>query len=262
MISAKDAIVSVLSVRFPLSAKQLGLLLQREKGLSVSYQAVHKALKQLLKEGVLEKAGNKYQLDAVWIRKRKNEFDVIEAKYFRKEPNLALPQQTLFFDSLFEVDKFLIGSFVSIASKIEKKPVLCLRWNHFWIPLFLSKKEYSQLAEFAHKVKAYCVSKGNTAIDKWCGAFWKKHGWKHKCGLDVAAASDIVIFGDFVIQVFYPREIRKLLDSVYSKTKNVSRLDVDYFFNRVFEKKTKIPIVIIKNLDLAEQLRKQTIEYF
>ena len=262
MISTKEAIVFLLSVRFPLTAKQLSVLLRKQHGLSVSYQAVHKALTQLVSEGVLKKTKQHYQLSEAWIKKKKSEIGAIEAKYFQKAPSLALPQENLVFDSLFEVDKFLIGSFVSIASKMNKKPVLCLRWSHFWIPLLLSKKEYAKLVEFAHLVEAYCLSKGNTPIDKWCAVYWKKHGWKHKLGVDVASSADIVVFGDYVIQVFYPAEIRKMLENVYNKTKRVSDLDVDYFFNKIFEKKTKIPVIVLKNAELAEQLRKQTIKIF
>lgn len=262
MISSRDAIVAILSQRFPLNAKQLSVLLRKQHGLSVSYQAVHKALKQLLGEGVLRKQKNNYQLSEAWIQKKKSEIGSIEAKYFQKAPDFGLPQENLVFNSMFEVDKFLIGSFVSIASNVRGELLLCLVWNHFWIPLFLSKKEYSQLADFAHKVKTFDISRGNTPIDKWCAKFWKKQGWETKCGLNVLTTADLAIFGDYTIQVFYPPEIARLVDKAYNETKNVSDLDVDYLFKQVFEKKARIPVIILKNADLAEQLRKQTKDYF
>lgn len=261
-VSVEDFVFSVLQSRFPLGIKQLSLFVVKESGRSVSYQAVHKVVTQLSKSGVLEKTGNKYQISSVWIRSKKSEINFIEARYFKKAPDLGLLQQVLFFDSLFEVDKFLIGSFVTIASKIEKKLVLCLVWNHFWIPLFLSKKDYSQLVGFAQKVKTFDISRGNTPIDRWCAKFWKRHGWSTRCGLKVETTADLVVFGDYVIQVFYPLEILRLLDKNYAEIKNVSDLDVDYFFHKVFEKKTRIPIVITKNADLAEQLRTQMKAYF
>lgn len=216
----------------------------------------------MLNEGVLRRTGTKYQLSEEWIKRKKGEISNIEANYFQGEVNFSLPQQNLVFDSIFDVDKFLIGSFVSISSQLKQKPVLCLHWSHFWVPLFFSRKEYSQLKDFAKFVKAYCISRGNTAIDKWCASFWNKQGWKHKLGANVAATADIVIFGDYVIQVFYPTEIRCLLEDVYSKTKNVSSLDMDYFFHKVFEKKAKIPVIVLKNQGLAEELKKQTKAFF
>ena len=58
--TAKEKIISVLSQNWPLSARKIYHLLQRSDAkTNVSYQAVHKILKSMTGEGILEKSGLK-----------------------------------------------------------------------------------------------------------------------------------------------------------------------------------------------------------
>lgn len=68
----KSAIVEILSMQWPLSLKALHYLLYRKYALNVSYQAVHKAVKQLVEDRVIERDGRFYCLNRCWISKVKN----------------------------------------------------------------------------------------------------------------------------------------------------------------------------------------------
>lgn len=65
--TAKEGIIHTLSTRFPLTAKQLTHTLQRERGMALTYQAVHKALQELEKEGTLTKTSNQWQINSAWL---------------------------------------------------------------------------------------------------------------------------------------------------------------------------------------------------
>ena len=54
--TAKDVIVSLLAREHPLKAKQVHERLKRELGVSVSYQAVHKALGELFEKVFMKPA--------------------------------------------------------------------------------------------------------------------------------------------------------------------------------------------------------------
>ena len=57
--SVKDCIISILSAEWPLSAKKIYNRI-KSGGAEVSYQAVHKALKELSGKGILEKEDKGY----------------------------------------------------------------------------------------------------------------------------------------------------------------------------------------------------------
>lgn len=257
--STKDQIISILSQEFPLSAKQIFNQISKDSG-NISYQAVHKALLELLSSKVVEKKGNDYLLSMQWVDSLQGSLDGIRAKYLSLSAELP-EQSNLLFESITELDSFLIKLFLKVLSSRADKPVLCLQWSHFWMPLF-EKEDYLKSRELGKFTRAYCVSKGDTVIDKWCSNFWNKNKIKSETGHKVALVSDIIAFEDLVIQVFYPPSIRKELDLVYNGTKRISDLNVDDFFEKVFQKKTKIPVVINRNQQIADQIKEQTISFF
>ena len=255
--STKNAVISVLADKWPLSAKQIFNESNERFNLNVSYQAIHKTIKALEEEQIIVKSGSNYKLNEEWIEKAKDFSEQLSESYSRKgsEPSLV-------FSSLYEVDRFLLNTMMEISPKEDEKPFLGLHWNHFWIPLFLSIKEYNLIKENMPKFEVYALCRGNTSIDRWCGNFWGKRMVKHKTGVDVAAIADIVVYGDMIIEVFYPTKIKKELDDFYNKAKGIDDLNVDHLFNNIFQKKTEIHVVIHKNKTLADQLKEQTLGYF
>ena len=258
--STKDTIITILSREWPLSAKELYNRVKRENRVtSVSYQAVHKTIKQLLEQHILEKNNEGYLINKVWIEKTK-EFSENLSRIYQTKQNQG---SKLVFNTLYDTDKFLTNIMVQNAPKEGEKPFLGLHWNHFWIPLFLSIEEYNIIKENMPKFDVYALSKGDTVIDKWCAKFWEdKKCKKLKTGINCAEIADILIFKDTVIEVFYSQEIKKELDKFYEETKSIDDLDIKHLFENVFQKKTKINVVIHQNKELAEQLKGQTLSYF
>lgn len=260
--STRNLIISILSNEWPLTAKQIHSRLSRKHGKNTSYQAAHKLIKELESGKILSRVKDGYKLSEDWIEEQSEFFNEMKVKYAGKE-SAFFGSKNLVFNSLLELDKFLLDFFVKFAGKPagKKKPVLCLWWNHLWLPLFLSKKEYAQIKLLGEISKPYSLSKGNAFLDKYCAEFWTKNKLKSKTGVEGGFA-DLLVFNDVIIEVFYPPEILKKLDNFYNKTKSISDLVVDELFEEIFEKKVKIPVTINKNSVLAEQLRKRFLSYF
>jgi hypothetical protein len=160
--------------------------------------------------------------------------------------------EKMVFSSVYEVDQFLCSFCRNLNP--TKEDSIYLFWNHFWIPLFLSRQTYADMRDAIATTNLFCITPGNSVVDKWCAAFWDKAGMKEKTGVKLFLGTDLVIYKDLVIQIFYPQEIKDAIDEVYSSTKNVKDLDLDGFFKKVFEKKTRIPVLISKNKEVAEEL--------
>lgn len=250
--STREAVISVLSEEWPLTAQGLFLRIVRQNKTQLSYQAVHKVLQQLLKEGVLEKRVRGYQLNQRWLQEMRQHSDEIAQKYAAK----ALQNQTgLTAHSLYEVDKLLL-ELVSKNLPQTEKIFLGTVWNHFWVPLFLSKKEYLQIKALHQYFDWYAISKGNTKIDQWCANFWNNAGAHAKAGIKTKV-QDSILFSDSIIQVHYPPSILQKLDRFYKKTKQVEDLNTNQLFDPIFLEPTAIPITINQNKALFEQLKKQ-----
>ena len=67
--STKDNIITILSLKQPLTAKEIFNLLHREYENEVSYQGVHKTILQLVEEGIIEKNDKKYQINKEWVKR-------------------------------------------------------------------------------------------------------------------------------------------------------------------------------------------------
>jgi len=156
----------------------------------------------------------------------------------------------------------LLEVVTKIVGEPKEKPILCLHWNHAWIPLFLNNEKYQSLKKVCDETELYDLTRGSTVVDKWCVDYFTKRGANEKMGVDVANTIDLAIIDDHVIQVFYPLHIKQELDTIFSSVKNISELDTGELFEKVFMKPARITIHVIRDKHLAEQLRQETLEYF
>jgi predicted transcriptional regulator len=67
----RDHIVSILMENWPLTTKTIYSLLTKRHGQSLTYQAVHKTVKQLLQQGIVVHYNKKYYLNSEWIQQVK-----------------------------------------------------------------------------------------------------------------------------------------------------------------------------------------------
>jgi hypothetical protein len=106
------------------------------------------------------------------------------------------------------------------------------------------------------------VVSGDTAVDRWCQEFWLKNDVNSVCGAGDSGVSDYLVFGDMIMQVFYPEDVMKEMDDIFSSAKSIHDINMQRFFEQVFERKTTIPVTVTRNPVLAEQLRKKIMSHF
>ncbi|VVB75921.1 Uncharacterised protein [uncultured archaeon] len=111
--SAGSLILSILSKNWPQRANQIYAHVKKHK--QVTYQAVHKALEQMVEEKILTKKDGVYAIDLSYaIRSRKN-WEAIEESYkktqdYGKSLKLIVPESNY----LFEAECVLIDSIPSV----------------------------------------------------------------------------------------------------------------------------------------------------
>ncbi|MBU2476149.1 hypothetical protein KKG83_01625 [Candidatus Micrarchaeota archaeon] len=257
-LSSKDAIISLLSEEQGLTAKQIHSRIKRNKALNVSYQAVHKVLKELEQNKTITRKGRTYSLNIDWIEGIEKFSSSFKENFFGEE--LSKPK-TYVLNSVAEVDEFILVLFSKIF-EIEGKKVLYMQWAHYWIPLFLDKNVYRKFKEILLSVPAFGAVIGNSLVDLFCEKFWRDSGAKVKTGVKPYNHSDILVYGNFVIEVFYSKKIREKTDDFFNSVKKVESVDWNAFYEQVFRKKTKIAVFIQRNPEIAEIMKEQIKSYF
>lgn len=109
--SVKKTILGILSVKWPLAVNELHKAVREKHFSTVSYQAVHKTLKQLQEEGCVEKITKKYQISPAWIKAVAENISLISKNY-----NVDAGRKAPYFNVILAKDDF-------ISSKIKKENV-------------------------------------------------------------------------------------------------------------------------------------------
>lgn len=260
--SVKDSIITLLSVSWPLNAKKIQFLLRKERGISVSYQAVHKSLIELEEHKIVIRTGDDYQLGQDWVEKLYQFSQQLNLNYSIKSiPSGKNGLINLQFNSFSELEQFVLWKYTITFPNPEHKPNIII-WNHVWPGVGLSASDYDQLEELMKGTKVYAVCKGKTKLDKIWAKWLNKIGMKIKLGVEVSALYDIVIRGDYVFQVFLDKKLLQHMDETYVNVKNARSVDLNDWIQTFTKKKSNINACIIQNAELADQLRKRVQTYF
>ncbi|MFA5931374.1 MAG: hypothetical protein WC821_03615 [archaeon] len=252
--SVKGCVFFVLANQWPLSAKGVFLNVSKSLSKAVSYQAVHKILTEFECEGVITKESGKYMLNIGFVDSQAEFYLTLKNNLAKGKVILPVGKE-LIFETIYDSDKFLVG--LGIALSPSKDEFIAMQWTHFWVPLFVDKEVYKSMKDLIVSSNFYSVTSGESEIDKWCAKFWDDLGIKEKTGVKLGFDISLFIYKDLIVQVFYPAEIRAELDKVYNSTKDPSKLNVKEFFKTVFEKKTRISVLVSRNEFVAKELAEQ-----
>ena len=82
----KELIIKILSSTWPISVKEISSILRKGYNVKVSYQAVHKAVNELLRKKILTKNSQKsYELNTDWIKEVKQFSLKLEQSYLQRD---------------------------------------------------------------------------------------------------------------------------------------------------------------------------------
>src|SRR3989338_223966 len=267
---AKDLIISILSMKHPLSSKRIYNEIKRRYGYSATYQAIHKSILQLLEQGVLVKEDMEYSINMQWIDEISNFVDRMKENYEtqKKYPFGILDMQTsenmqmIIFSDFLGAELFNMKLLDKYCSNLKNKEPFCAHIQHIKRPVFQSGQAFETLKIFKKaKIVKYILVRGDTLIDKWCVKFYEGV-FNYALGVDVAKDYETYILGDTVTQLYIPQEIAKKIEFIYNNNKSIDDIKVPEIYRDVYEKKCRVQLLIYKNPEIAEQLRQKTLSYF
>ena len=255
--STKSAIIEALTEK-PLTLKELCSKVEKATTKPLTYQAIHKATTEMIETGILQKNGKELMINKEWVEKVAGFAKSI--KDAKQSTNQSQP----------EIKKYILPSFAEAGQFVikashdsenpDKKVSICL-FRHSW-PLFgMTKNDYDLLMETIVESPFFELVQGNTILDKLFSKPLLDMGKKAIIhGSKLNYPYDIVVKGDTVQQIIFPKEILERLDKMYESCKDINDLSIVSLLKDYVVEKNEIPIVIIKDEALADKIRGDAVE--
>ncbi len=266
--NVKDLIVNSLAIEWPLTLKKLHNLLKNKYNVSVSCQAVYKALQEMTRKNIIIKNNKEYSLNLDWIKQLKTFSKKLEEAYIEKNPLVGNylesgnGTQSFTLDNMFNLDKFLLFQIEKFLTKKEFEKIPCYsQWNFGWWPLFISREGYQVLKKIINPKRVYISIKDNSVVARFCSNFYSRASMNSKSGVDTETNFDFITVGDLIIQIYYPQTLIKKILSVFNKIKNLEEIDMDKI-DEIFSENYEINLIILKNKNIAKILSDKVLGVF
>jgi len=269
----KDMIIDILAFEWPLSLSQIYNRIKKNYSHSVTCQATYKAITELLDAGVLIKENKLYSINADWIDKLK-EFCLHIQKNHSEEEKLPLIEgvlkaktdnnvTVLTFNSTLEMDKMWMRIKKEYYKNLDKeKDVTFWEGAHCWWLLIYPESEHEELNRLKEKgVRHFFINHGDKNLDKHAKKFYEHANIEFKIDKGPVEC-DIGVFGDTIMQVYLPKEIKHKIERIYEDYKSASEINIPEFIDNVLKKKVQINLILTKNKEIADQLKKRVLNEF
>ncbi|MFA6073024.1 MAG: hypothetical protein WC758_02855 [Candidatus Woesearchaeota archaeon] len=268
--NVKNLVFSILTKEYPLKIVELTNLIRKRYGKSVTFQAVRKAILELVEEGVLIKKDKEFSINKKWIFETKKKMDEIYSSLSSEEKSPKNIQSiegdvsVFTFESLNEMMRFweeIVDDWFRTYKKGDYN-VNCWQGVHGWEILMHPEPERKIMTQLNKKgILCYVLSTSNTALDKYVAKFYTN--MNVKVGLSSSNNNFdktyyVGTYGETIVQAHYPAEILDALDKFFKKTKNIDDLNL-HELSKIVNRKVKIKLTVIKNLSMAQQINKSII---
>jgi hypothetical protein len=262
--NTKDIVFTILTKEHPLSIIEITNRIKKQYNLSITYQAVRKAIDNLHGQGVLNKEGKKYSIDKKWILKLKSFFDQLltkfeTGKHIHKFNNELVKENyaVYTFNNLLDLDNFWSDIMVYWADHLkatDNKVYLSNTHYFFWhiINLGMETKLFDHMKK--KKVKLYTVCQKDNPLNRWGTRLYKEQGvkikLKHNNNLN---SRDLNILGDMIVQIEYSKKISKKITNFYAKYQKLEDISLKEI-TKLAHEEGEIKFILFKNPELAKDL--------
>jgi predicted transcriptional regulator len=255
--SVKDSVVNILSIEQPLTANEIFNRVKKQ-GKSTTYQAVHKATMELLKEGLLEKQAKAYIISPTYIKDIKDFGAKLDSLYQKKGKDMLNTLEKkghilLEFDKQIEMGRFLIDF---IKDTCEGEDNVYLLWRYLWCPLTFSEREFQALKVMCEKIKPIVLTSASekTPIEKKFGEMWQKIGMEVRFDMEISPFFETILYKDMVIEVMFPSDIEEL--RFKERKKSLEELNFTWFYNHILSESGTVYMSIRKNKRLTDECKR------
>jgi len=264
--SVKDRVITILSEEYPLTTMQLYLKIKRNYNLSVTYQAVRKAIESLMDKKILEREEKSYKINKQWIFETKSFFDSLLLKYeegrkfLKISPEFNKDNYSIYtFNTLLDLDNFWGDIMLYWADHIKsEEPREFIAVGHYSWWMLINFGRETKIFEYYNKkkIKSSFILWKNNCLNKWAIKIYKN--LKLKCSISENKQEDehssINVMGDTIIQVQYDKKIIEKLRRFFEQNKSIQEAKIEEI-TKLAHAPCEIKFILYKNKSLAKTLR-------
>ncbi len=267
--AVKDLLVSILAREHPLTLKQLLQRIRRQYGVSVTYQAVRKSAKALAEDKVLSAKGREYEISKEWISEAHAFIDELSKAYLaewkpmrKMEVGEDVTVYTL--DSIYDAERLwgdLLLDWVKKEATASSRNTF--QATHIWTLLFHLEWEEKQIIALQQKTKSrHAAIYSGEFLDKIAQKFYDKYiptklvrdaSWTRGCSIGT--------YDDMIVQLYQPKEIASEIDAFYRSVKRLEDIDLAKM-SAIAKRKAEVKLTVIRNLEMARQIRESCLKHF
>ncbi len=256
--STKDKIINLLIHEGELPTKKIHFLLKKQYAMNITYQGVHKLVKQLLSQNVIRQDRNLYSIDKAWIENIKRFISSFENKV-PDEPDTKFVKNILL-RSLKEFDDYYYGLRQGLLKEMSSIPE-CERRIYYHLPhcyyaLAYPTRETELILELKKlKARAFFISEGNTPIDRWIRDFYKDSPIDVLLDVEFEKSREIWLYPTAVYEVYYSYKFIEIFKKLYDSTKDIKQIKFNEFLRDVYELEDPIQIIENRNPSVLKTMR-------
>jgi hypothetical protein len=271
--NVKNLAFSILTKEYPLKIIELTNFIRKRYGKSVTFQAVRKAVLQLVQDGVLLRKDKEFMINKQWVVESKKTLDQLyldltKEKATPKGADSIKGELSVFtFDSVNEMMKFwedIIDNWFENFNKGDYN-VNCYQGAHGWEGLLHPDREKTMMARLRKKgVISYALGTSDTPLDQYIWKFYKSIGLKtriYPSSTLFGKSYYVATYGETIVQAHYPQKIVEELEQFFRKNKTIEDLNLKDLSD-IVNKKILVKLTVIKNLEMAKQINQSITGYF
>lgn len=270
---AKDLIFTILTNEKSQSIIQLYNQIKKNYNISITYQAVRKAVEGLYEQEVLVKFGKQYSLSKDWVFKLKGFFDTLLSSFNSGKrvhsfsSDLVKDNYVSYtLNSLFELATFWGDILVYLAKSIKPgEEQVSINYGHYtWWMLTNLGEETSIYDNYDKKgLKTYFLWLRDLPLNRWSSKIYSDLGYYSRVLEldDVDECISLNTVGDTVLEVKYSSDILLRVKKYFEKYSSQQDMSMKEITD-IAHANCVVTLTLIKNKELAKSINEKYLKYF
>jgi hypothetical protein len=262
----KEFVFQILLTEFPLTVSELTVKIKDRFHVTLTYQAVRKAVSALVTAQVLLKQDKTYSINKNWLLQTKATIDELLLCYERGaaghtfNENLATQgYSTYTARTLFELDNFWGETLLDLSKEYDPKETNCIHacWHYAWwmvINLGQETNLFRTIQKRGYHVYQRIFS--DTPLNRWAAKIYNDIGVKTTISkgpkLDEQIAYNFI--GDHVIQAHVSESALVKIRDIFRRCTSIQELKSTAITELAHDEQ-RITFTVFKNAEIAHQLK-------
>lgn len=259
----KDIIIHLLAKEHPLHIIPIKNYLKKRYGRNITYQGVRKIVKELLKEEIVEKENEGYQLRNEWVNSMRKFFTAMASSTISKQKKISNEETEVYeFEDLKSMMDFwyaLVDDWLTHEKGQVKNYYQCA---HAWEALLHLDNELQFIEKLKHrKIPINMLITSNTFLDRSILAFYRKHKITSAISNSHTTFDKsfyVGTYGKLIIQAIIDKELVAELENFFKISKALDSFALEKL-QLIARKKSSIRMTVIRNSQIAEQINRSII---